>query len=91
MRPPGPEDGLPAPPEPPAGGPGVQEVVTLLLHAAVQTAYAIDRLQRLAEQNAGADPAALGQVGDAITVLTEVRATLIRDADRLGNATSPPG
>lgn len=61
----------------------VQDVVTALLYAAIEASHAVDRLHQLALVYADTDPVAAADVADAIAAMSEVRATMIRDADNL--------
>ncbi len=45
--------------------------------------HAIDCIRGLAANNSDQDPTALAHLSDAITILTQVRARLIDNADRL--------
>jgi hypothetical protein len=62
----------------------------VLLTKAVHATYVLDQLHRLAASDPRDDPIASARVADAITSMTQVRATLIRNADRLIQASSHP-
>ncbi len=71
--------------------PELQELVTLLLHTAVETSHALDRMHHLAVLNPDADPEATATLVDAMEMIHQARASLERNADRLTNRpTSPP-
>ena len=54
-----------------------------LLCAAIEASDALGELHQLAVLCATTDPVTAAQVADAIAVLQDVRATMIRDADTL--------
>jgi hypothetical protein len=78
-----PADGFPNTPEPPAEAGAIQDLVTLLLHGALQISHALDELHRLAHDPANTDPGGLDQVSDAIVSMTRARTALLRNADHL--------
>jgi hypothetical protein len=67
-----------------------QDLVTLLLHGALQASHALDRLHGLASDPANTDPTAMDDVTDAIATMSRVRSALISNADRLTGSPSRP-
>ncbi|MET0415573.1 MAG: hypothetical protein ABW022_06075 [Actinoplanes sp.] len=74
-----------------AQGPEVQDLVTLLLHTAVQASHALDRMHHLAVHSPDADPAAAATLADAMEMICQARVSLQRNADQLTDQlTNPP-
>jgi hypothetical protein len=65
------------------------DLVLQLLVGALEVSRLVDQLHRLASLNADADAVSAGKLADAIAIMSEVRAGLIRDADRLTATRSP--
>jgi hypothetical protein len=70
-------------PPPSATEEEVRDLVTSLLHGAMQASHALDQLEKLARHPPTSDPTALHQVTEAITTMARVRSALIHNADRL--------
>lgn len=74
-----------------AQDPELQDLVTLLLHTALEASHALDRMHHLAMLNPDADPAATARLVDAMEMIHQARASLQRNADQLiHQPTCPP-
>jgi hypothetical protein len=70
-------------PSPPANDEAMRDLITSLLHGAMQASHALDQLKKLAGHAPDGDRSALDQVTQAISTMARVRSALIDNADRL--------
>lgn len=70
-------------PSPPARNEELQDLVTSLLHGAMQASHALGQLEKLAGQASDSDPISGDQIAEAISTMARVRSALIHNADRL--------